>query len=137
MHSEAAYKRIVRLSAAYDLVVTAPFMTPWTLVVILGLIDQLHRALGLPGQMPTLDIMHYLFAGLMGSVVVVWSMARLRLDLAVLGRYDAVARLLFAAWQIYAVANGATPLLLAFTVVEIGFGLAQAMPYGRSEAARA
>ncbi len=69
-----------------------------------------------------------LFAGLMGSVVVVWSLARLRLNLAELGRYDAVARLLFAAWQIYAVANGATPLLLVFTVFEAGFGIAQALP---------
>ena len=49
-----------------------------------------------------------------------------------LGRYDALARLLFAVWQVYSVANGATPVILVFTVFEIAFGVAQAMPYGVS-----
>jgi len=129
MLSEAAYKRVVRISAAYDLIVTAPFMTPWSLVLVLGLFDQLHLWLGLPGQIPAFETTHLLFAGLMGSVVVVWSLARLRLNLAILGRYDALARLCFAAWQIFAVANGATPLLLAFTAFEIGFGVAQVLPH--------
>lgn len=128
MLSEATYRTVVRTSAAYDLAVTTPFMTPWTLTFILDLLHQFHTHLGLPGAFPTFEISHLLFAGLMGSVVVVWSLARLRLDLAVLGRYDALARLLFALWQIYVVVNGATPLLLIFTVFEIGFGVAQALP---------
>jgi hypothetical protein len=132
MLSQDAYKKIVRLSATYDLIVTAPFMTPWTLVLMLGLFDQLHLWFGLPGQIPAFETTHLLFAGLMGSVVVVWSLARLRLNLAVLGRYDALARFCFASWQIFAVANGATPLLLAFTAFEIGFGVAQALPHGGS-----
>jgi hypothetical protein len=70
-----------------------------------------------------------LFAGSMGSVVVVRSQALLRLNLTELGRYDALARVLFAGWQIYAFANGATPLLLIFTNLEIGFGIAQAPPF--------
>lgn len=123
------YKSIVRLSALYDLFVTAPFMTPWTLAFVLGLIDTLHVRLGLPGAVPTFGPTHMLFAGLMGSVVVVWSMARLRLKLPVLGRYDAVARLLFAAWQVFAVAIGATPLILVFTAFEVVFGILQALPY--------
>lgn len=85
--------------------------------------------LGLPGGVPVFGPTHMLFAGLMGSVVVVWSMARLRLKLPVLGRYDAVARLLFAAWQVFAVAIGATPLILVFTVFEMVFGVLQALPY--------
>lgn len=128
MISNATYRAIVRTSATYDLVVTAPFMTPWTLAFTIDLFHQLHINLGLPGTFPVFEISHLLFAGLMGSVVVVWSLARLRLDLAVLGRYDALARLLFALWQVYAVANGATPLLLIFTAFEVGFGLAQALP---------
>src|SRR5687768_3585174 len=135
MLSETSYNKIVRASAIYDLVVTAPFMTPWTLVPTLSLVKQAHVWLGLPGAMPTYEITHLLFAGLMGSVVVVWSLARLRLRLSVLGRYDALARLFFAAWQIFAVASGATPLLLAFTIFEIGFGLLQALPYERPASA--
>jgi len=128
MISEDTYKAIVRTSAAYDLVVTAPFMTPWTLTATLDLFHRLHSSLGLAGAVPSFETTHLLFAGLMGSVVVVWSLARLRLNLVVLGRYDAAARLFFAGWQIYAVANGATPLLLVFTIFEIGFGIAQALP---------
>jgi len=123
------YKSIVRLSALYDLIVTAPFMTPWTLTFVLGLIDTLHVQLGLPGAVPIFAPIHMLFAGLMGSVVVVWSLARLRLKLPVLGRYDAVARLLFAAWQVFAVAIGATPIILIFTAFEVVFGILQALPY--------
>ncbi|MBK8086448.1 MAG: hypothetical protein IPK28_22985 [Devosia sp.] len=33
------YKSIVRFSALYDLIVTTPFMTPWTLTIVLGVID--------------------------------------------------------------------------------------------------
>lgn len=123
------YKSIVRFSALYDLIVTTPFMTPWTLTIVLGLIDTLHVQLGLPGDVPVFGPTHMLFAGLMGSVVVVWSLARLRLKLPVLGRYDAVARLLFAAWQVFAVAIGATPLILVFTVFEVVFGVLEVLPY--------
>jgi hypothetical protein len=129
MLSETTYKTIARTSAIYDLVVTSPFMTPWTLVLTLDVIHGLHTTLGLPGAVPTFGAIHLLFGGLLGSVVVVWSLARLHLNLAILGRYDALARFLFAAWQIFAVANGATPVVLIFTVFEIAFGVAQLLPY--------
>jgi hypothetical protein len=129
MLSETTYKTIARTSAIYDLVVTSPFMTPWTLVLTLDVIHGLHTTLGLPGAAPTFGAIHLLFGGLLGSVVVVWSLARLHLNLAILGRYDALARFLFAAWQIFAVANGATPVVLIFTVFEIAFGVAQLLPY--------
>jgi hypothetical protein len=77
---------------------------------------------------PVFEPTHLLAGNLMGSVVVVWSLARLHLGLPILGRYDAVARALFATWQIYAVATGASPLLLVLTVFEVGFGIAQALP---------
>ena len=129
MLSETTYKTIARTSAIYDLVVTSPFMTPWTLLLTLDVIHGLHTTLGLPGVVPTFGAIHLLFGGLLGSVVVVWSLARLHLNLAILGRYDALARFLFAAWQIFAVANGATPVVLIFTVFEIAFGVAQLLPY--------
>jgi len=129
---QETYKSLVRVSAAYDLIVTAPFMTPWTLTFVLGLINDLHTRLGFAGGVPVFGPTHMLFAGLMGCVVVIWSLARLRLQLPILGRYDAAARFLFAAWQIFAVANGATPIILVFTAFEFVFGVLQSLPY-RSE----
>ena len=130
----STYKSIVRASALYDLIVTAPFVTPWTLTIVLGLVHDVHLHLGLPGIVPTFGPTHLLFAGLMGSVVVVWSLARLRLNVPILGRYDAAARFLFAAWQFFAVATGATPLILIFTAFEVVFGLLQVLPYQKEQA---
>ncbi|MCO5081377.1 MAG: hypothetical protein M9955_06925 [Rhizobiaceae bacterium] len=110
---------------------TTPFMSPWTFTITLGAIQYLHDVVGLPGGLPAFESTHLLFGGLMGSVVVVWSLVRLHLGLPVLGRYDAVARMLFALWQIYVVANGGTPIILIFTVFEVAFGILQAMPIKR------
>lgn len=127
------YKSIVRVSAAYDLIVTAAFMTPWTQTLVLGLINEFHLRLGFAGGVPEFGPTHMLFAGLMGSVVVIWALARLHLKLPILGRYDAAARFLFAAWQIFAVANGATPIILVFTAFEFVFGVLQVLPYRADE----
>lgn len=120
------YLRIVRLSAWYDLIVTAGFATPWTFML-------LHQGLSglaatLPGALPPFEPAHMLMANLLGSVVVVWSLVRLHDTKAVYGRYDALARFLFAAWQLYAVAHGATWLVLGFTAAELVFGIAQLSP---------
>ena len=40
-----------------------------------------------------------------------------------LGRLDGVARILFATWQIHAVAQGASTVVLGFTVFELLFGV--------------
>jgi hypothetical protein len=66
----------------------------------------------------------------MGSLVCVWSVLRLRRASVELGRYDAVARAMFALWQSTALLMGATPLVVPFLLAEIGFGLAQALPVG-------
>jgi hypothetical protein len=44
---------------------------------------------------------------------------------AQLGRLDGVARFLFATWQINAFMSGAGAIVLAFTVVEVLFGVLQ------------
>ena len=74
-------------------------------------------------------------ANLLGSVVVVWSLARWLQPSVQLGRLDALARALFAIWQIYAVMQGASAIILAFTVFEIVFGVLQ-MARVRSEQRR-
>lgn len=78
--------------------------------------------------MLTLDVSGMLFANLLGSVVVVWSLWRLAQPSRRVGLYDALARALFAAWQLYAVAQGASFLILGFTVFEVLFCIAQILP---------
>ncbi len=67
-------------------------------------------------------------ANLLGSIVCVWAVLRLSDPKVRFGRYDAVARLLFAAWQAYALAHGGSAILLGFLLMEVLFGLLQALP---------
>jgi hypothetical protein len=119
---------IVRASALYDLIVTAGFMTPWTVALVFKGFAALSGGLALERPVPTLDATGMLMANLLGSVVVVWSLWRLMQPSRRVGLYDALARLLFATWQLYAVAHGASFLLLGFTLVEVAFGIAQVWP---------
>ncbi len=116
------YRRLVRASAWYDLIVTAGFATPWTYVLV-------HRLLSSYGYFPPVEPIQTLFANLMGSVVVVWALLRLFRTLPLHGLYDGIARLLFATWQVYALAHGATPLLWAFLAIELAFGATQLIPW--------
>jgi hypothetical protein len=122
------YERIVRASALYDLIVAAPFATPWTFALLGSLLAGIDASLGLPGSIEAPQGLAMLMGNLMGSVVLVWSVARYRLGLPILGRYDAVARYLFAAWQIDALAGGMSWVVLPFLAVEIGMGIAQSLP---------
>ncbi|MGE6385583.1 hypothetical protein ACQKEN_07935 [Pseudomonas sp. NPDC078416] len=119
---------IVKSSAIYDLVVTAGFMTPWTAAWVLTGFATLSGALALERPVPVLDVSGMLFANLLGSVVVVWSLWRLAQPSRRVGLYDALARTLFATWQLYAVAQGASVLILGFTVFEVLFAVAQVWP---------
>ncbi|MFK4087747.1 hypothetical protein ACI2LF_26790 [Kribbella sp. NPDC020789] len=116
------YLRIVRTSAWYDLVVTAGFATPWTYRLV-------HRLLSSFGDFPPVDPIQTLFANLMGSVVVIWALLRLLRPLPLHGLYDGIARLLFTAWQAYALAHGATPILWAFLALELTLGAVQLIPW--------
>ncbi|EIK97037.1 hypothetical protein PMM47T1_07846 [Pseudomonas sp. M47T1] len=123
------YLRLVRASAWYDLIATGAFMTPWSMRWLFEQIAQLSTRLGLGQAEPLLDPTHMLLANLLGSVVVVWAMLRLRHTRPEHGVYDGVARGLFALWQTVAVIKGATPLILVFTVMEVVFGGLQLAPY--------
>ncbi|WP_143084484.1 hypothetical protein [Massilia yuzhufengensis] len=50
--SLSTYYRITRMSALYDLLVTAPFATPWTFALVYPLLSHANVALGgaAPGQ---------------------------------------------------------------------------------------
>ena len=126
------YLTIVKASAWYDLLVTSVFATPWTFAAVYGTLQSLAHTLNLPGQIPNLTVTDILFANLLGTVVVVWSVVRLRQPSVALGRYDAFGRLFFTIWQLYAVCTGASWVLLGFVVFEALFGVLQALPVQKS-----
>jgi len=125
------YRRIVQASAWYDLIVTIGFATPWTFAAIHAMLTV--AAQGLPGTFPPFEPAHVLLANLLGSVVTVWAILRIRDPQIQFGRYDAAARALFATWQIYAVMHGASAIILGFTVMEIVFAILQALPTTAAE----
>lgn len=131
----APYLRLVRASALYDLLVTAPFATPWSLAWLLRQLDALGQWLGF-APLATFSPEALLLGNLLGSVVCVWAALRLASPSVTLGRYDAVARGLFALWQAWALYQGASPLLAMFLVIEIGFGIAQVWPVSLASSRR-
>ena len=124
------YLSIVRASAWYDLLETWPFAVPWTFVWVYASMAALAQAWGLPGTVHPLDATHIMFANLLGSVVVVWSLARVLSPSVRLGRLDGLARFLFAAWQVNAFLSGASAIVLGFTIFELVFGVLQFLPVG-------
>ncbi|MFG6489947.1 hypothetical protein ACG04R_24940 [Roseateles sp. BYS78W] len=119
------FRCVVRASAAYDLVVTAPFATPWSFAIAFGQLGAVNHALG--GQpLPAFAPLQMLFALLMGSVVLVWSVLRLRAPTQQFGRYDAAARGLFSLWMAWAWAQTGQPVLLLFLLPELAWAVVQA-----------
>ncbi|WEF33730.1 hypothetical protein [Pseudoduganella chitinolytica] len=127
---QATYRRIVRASAFYDLVVTAPFATPWTFVLAHGSLDAVNTALG-GAPLPPFAPLHVLFACLMGSVVLGWALLRMADPQPRFGRMDGVGRFVFTAWMAWALAVSDTPLLWLFIVPEALWGVVQWLPLRR------
>lgn len=128
MWTSTQYRKLVRSSAWYDLIVTAAFATPWSFAALHGLLISVSQTLELPGDLPAFAPLHMLMANLLGSIVCLWAVLRIRDPQVVFGRYDAVGRFLFSAWQIYALMHGASSLLVAFVLFELLWGVAQALP---------
>lgn len=128
MHlSTTTFRRIVRASAVYDLVVTAPFATPWTFALVYAQLDAVNLALG-GAALPAFTPFHVLFACLLGSLVLVWSALRITDPQQRFGRYDGVARMLFTTWMIWALRATGEPLLWLFIAPEFAWGVIQWMP---------
>jgi hypothetical protein len=129
--SHTAYLRIVRASAWYDLIVTAPFFTPWTFAFAHAQLSALNGQLG-GAPLPAFDPFHTLFVCLMGSIVLIWTLLRLRAPSVTLGRYDGAGRLLFSLWMAWALAATGAPLLWLFVVPEFAWGALQWLPVAGS-----
>lgn len=130
MPTLATFRRIVRASAIYDLVLTAPFATPWTLALMLSHLSATNQQLG-GAALPAFAPFHVLFACLMGSIVLVWSVLRIADPQPRFGRYDAAGRLLFSAWMAWALAVTGEPLIWLFLLPEAAWCIAQCLPVRR------
>jgi hypothetical protein len=123
--SHTRYLQFVRASAAYDLAVTWVFALPWTFAWVYGQLHSLAANLSLAGTFTPLNPGHILMANLLGSIVIIWSLARWFQPSVLMGRLDTLSRALFATWQIYAVSMGVSSIVLVFTVFEVIFGVLQ------------
>jgi hypothetical protein len=127
MLASTTFRKIVLGSAVYDLLVTAPFATPWSFAFAHGQLDGINQWLG-GTALPAFAPFHVLFACLLGSVVLVWALLRISDPQQRFGRFDGVARLLFSTWMIWTLAVTGAPLLWLFIVPELAFGVAQWLP---------
>ena len=118
------YHHLVRASAFYDIVFTAALATPPTQALVHGLMSDLNVQLG-GAALPAFAPFHMFIAGLLGSVVLVWSLLRLRFPSLLLGRHDGIARFLFSGWMVWALAHTDAPILWLLLVPEFAWGVAQ------------
>ena len=65
MWTSTQYRRVVRGSAWYDLIVTAAFITPWSFAALHGVLLSVSQAFDLPGDLPPFEPMHMLMANLL------------------------------------------------------------------------
>ncbi len=123
----ARLRHVVRASAVYDVLATAPFATPWTFAWNWRQLSDLNVRLGGVALAP-FGVYPTLIACLMGSLVLVWSALRLIAPDTRLGRFDGAARFLFSAWMAWALALTQQPLLWLFLVPEFAWGVVQWWP---------
>lgn len=128
--SHTASRRLVRASALYDLFLTAGFATPWTFALVHGHLSALNVALG-GAALPAFTPFHLLFACLMGSIVLVWSVLRILEPTTRLGRFDGSGRFLFSLWMAWCLYLTGAPVLWLFVAPELAWGVAQWWPVAR------
>ena len=133
MLSQRTYLRLIRASALYDIVVVAPFATPWTFALLYAQLSHLNQWLG-AGPLPGFETIHLLLATLLGTLVLTWSVCRLTTPSLTLGRFDATARLVFSLWLAWAMLQDPLPMLWLFLIPELLWGTVQWWPIGSSTA---
>lgn len=127
MFSLPAFRRLVRASAVYDVLMTGAFATPWSLLLLREQLSTVNVRLG-GAPLPVFEPFHLLIGCLLGSVVLVWSVLRIVDPQPRFGRFDAAARYLFSLWMGWALLVTGEPLLWLFIVPELAWGVAQSLP---------
>jgi hypothetical protein len=123
---EMKYRKLVRVSAIYDLIVTFPFALPGLVGVQLATMVKLQEGLGLSGQFPVFEPVHLFFINLMGSIVTVWSVLRIVKPEPLFGFTDGIGRAVFSSLMLYYLVVWSIPqVVVLFLVPEVLFGIAQ------------
>lgn len=113
-------RRIIFWGAAYDVLVTAAFATPWTAAPLLRLLSQLHAQWGLAGTaLPMVDPVSMIFVNFSGTLVLMWGGLRLFRPNLLNGAIDSAGRLAVALWIFLAVQAGATAISLPLLFGEL------------------
>lgn len=117
--------RWVRAGGLYDLLVSWPLLTPWTLAWMAEHLNQVNGALGWPGAAASPDALHGMLAGMAGCLVMLWGWARWRHPSVWLGQVDAWTRVVFGAHLAWAAFSGLPRVLLLYALVEVVFAWVQ------------
>jgi len=114
-------ERAIRGVAGADMVITLPFALPFIADAMIVLIYAIDRQFGLdtPSVFFEMGPLAMMFAHIMGVLGVLWAVVRLRNPSSDLARLDAFARLAVAALIVYAMMQGATPVLWLFVATEL------------------
>jgi len=127
----STYLRITRASALFDILIVAPFATPWSFLLLYPELSGLNIWMG-GTVLPPFAAIHVLITCLMGSLVLLWSVRRLLEPTLALGRYDGAGRFMFATWMMWALTQGGLPVVWLFLVSELLWGVAQWWPVAPS-----
>jgi hypothetical protein len=128
------YRKVVRYSAIYDVVMTFGFAFPVLVVWNIGFFKDIHIQYVFSGSIPEFLPMHLFFVNLLGSVVLVWSAIRIYKPYAILGLYDSFARFLFSFNMLYYfLIHDVTGILLVMFIPEITWGVIQFLGYFYSQ----
>lgn len=123
---EINYRKLVRYSGVYDLVVTFPFAIPGLVTLQLATLARLQGGLGLAGQFPIFEPAHLLFLNLFGTIVSVWSVLRIAKPEPLFGFADGIGRAAFSMLMIYYLVVWSVPqIVVLFVIPEVLFGIAQ------------
>lgn len=122
-------EKALRTVAWADLAVTLPFALPFIADAMIVLIYGIDRSLGFstPAFLFEMGPLAMMFVHIMGVLGVVWALARLRGASPDLARIDAFARIAVAVLIVYAVMQGATPVLWLFVATEIAGSVVEFM----------
>lgn len=127
-----SYRKLVRSSAIYDLILTGAFAFPVIASFKLDLLRTLHVAANFSGSFPGFDPMHLFFVHLTGSVVVIWSLLRILNPQPLFGFYDGLCRVLFSIAMANALfLHNGTGLIWFFLVPEILWAVIQLNGFSR------
>jgi len=120
------YQSVIKSSAIYDLVFTFAFAIPGLALLKINLLFDAHSGFNLLGSFPTFEPVHLMFVNLLGVIVTIWSVLRIRHPEPIFGLYDAYARfgfsLIMAVTLFY---YQGTELILFFLIPEFLWGVYQ------------